>query len=136
MKMGKYSALGDFLRAQTRTEVPMTFAQIERIIRAKLPKSHRYRAWWSNNDFNSVMTRVWLEAGYRSERVDMKAGKLVFRRVERAPSLPVRIPLNRGGRDMSAATRHPLFGSLKGLMRILPGTDLTQPADPEWAENA
>ncbi len=61
--MGKYSALGDYLRAQTRSEVPMTFAQIERVIGAKLPKSHKYRAWWSNNAFNSVMTKTWLEAG-------------------------------------------------------------------------
>ena len=23
---------------------------------------------------------------------------------------------------------------MKGLIRIMPGTDLTQPADPEWAD--
>ena len=74
--MGKYSALGDYLRAQTRSEVPMTFAQIERVIGAKLPQSHKYRAWWSNNAFNSVMTKTWLEAGYRTERVDMAGRKL------------------------------------------------------------
>jgi hypothetical protein len=29
-----------------------------------------------------------------------------------------------------------LFGALKGLIRIPPETDLTQPADPEWGKNA
>ena len=30
--------------------------------------------------------------------------------------------------------RHPLFGALKGLLRVMPGTDLTKPADPTWGE--
>jgi predicted RNase H-like HicB family nuclease len=29
---------------------------------------------------------------------------------------------------------HPAYGMMKGLIRIMPGTDLTQPADPEWAD--
>jgi len=32
-------------------------------------------------------------------------------------------------------TRHPLFGALKGSMRIAAGVDLTTPADPEWGES-
>jgi hypothetical protein len=28
--------------------------------------------------------------------------------------------------------RHPLFGVLKGLLRVMPGTDLTKPACPDW----
>jgi hypothetical protein len=28
--------------------------------------------------------------------------------------------------------RHPLFGAMKGLLRVMPGTDLTKPADPDW----
>jgi hypothetical protein len=35
--------------------------------------------------------------------------------------------------DARAPTRrHPLFGALKGLSRVMPGTDLTKPADPAW----
>ena len=30
--------------------------------------------------------------------------------------------------------RHPLYGALKGYIRIMPGVDLTKPADPEWGE--
>src|SRR5258708_13144629 len=79
--MGKYSPLADFLRAQGRDEVPMTFAEIERIVGSSLPRSHRYRSWWSNNSFNSVMTKVWLDAGFRSADVDIKRRNLVFRKV-------------------------------------------------------
>jgi hypothetical protein len=28
-----------------------------------------------------------------------------------------------------------MFGALKGLVRIAPGVDLTEPADPEWADS-
>jgi hypothetical protein len=131
--MGKYSPLGDYLRAQRRSEVPMTFAQIERLIGGKLPRSHQYRAWWSNNAFNSVMTKVWLDAGFRSAEVDIEQRRLVFRKIARE------IPAASSSDTTPAATRaavskrHPMFGAMKGLVRIAPGTDLTDPADPEWA---
>jgi hypothetical protein len=32
----------------------------------------------------------------------------------------------------AVSKRHPMFGALKGLVRIAPGTDLTAPADPGW----
>ena len=32
--------------------------------------------------------------------------------------------------------RHPLFGALKGTVFIPPGVDLTEPADPDWADIA
>ncbi|HEX5281726.1 MAG TPA: hypothetical protein VFW28_16725 [Micropepsaceae bacterium] len=31
---------------------------------------------------------------------------------------------------------HPLYGALRGQIRLVAGTDLTSPADPEWAERA
>jgi hypothetical protein len=30
---------------------------------------------------------------------------------------------------------HPLFGALKGHVQVMPGTDLTRPADPAWGDN-
>jgi hypothetical protein len=30
--------------------------------------------------------------------------------------------------------RHPLFGALAGLGTVAPGVDLTEPADPAWAD--
>src|SRR5580693_6980148 len=85
--MSKYSPLGDYLRKQRMTRVPMTFAQIERLIGAKLPNSQRYPAWWSNNPFNNVMTQIWLDAGFKTEEVDVASRKLVFRRVADTKSL-------------------------------------------------
>lgn len=122
--MSKYSALGDYLARQRRDLVPMTFGEIEKLTGGKLPASSRYRAWWSNNDFNSVLTKVWLKAGFKSEQVDMKARKLVFRRVHKPKEAAA------GGEKPF----HPLFGMMQGLIRVMPGTDLTQPADPEWAD--
>ncbi len=46
-------------------------------------------------------------------------------------------PQRPGGRDKSKKSKHhPLIGCLKGTIWIAPETDLTQPADPEWAEVA
>jgi hypothetical protein len=128
--MSKYSALGEYLKKQRSERVPMTFADIERITGNKLPPSARkHRPWWSNNAQNSVLTKVWLEAGYESEQVDMQGRKLVFRRV-RAPKAAVAA----GQGAHQDAPFHPLYGAMKGLVRIMSGTDLTQPADPEWAD--
>ena len=35
----------------------------------------------------------------------------------------------------AVSKRHPMFGAMKGLVRIAPGTDLTKPADPNWSED-
>ena len=131
--MGKYASLGEFLRGQRTQEVPLTFRDIERITGGKLPpKAQHQRAWWSNNPSNNVMTKVWLEAGYESTQVDMSARRLVFRRrqkadTEKTSAGPAQPSQEKGG-------RHPAFGALKGLIRIRPGIDLTEPADPEWAD--
>lgn len=138
--MSKYNALGDFLRGQTAQEVPVSFREIERVIRGKLPKSaYIHRPWWSNNPTNSAMTKVWLEAGFRTERVDMIGKKLVFRRNrERSPGESA-APVYSGSSQLHESgekrpRRHPLFGRLKGTFTIDPAWDLTQPAMPEWAD--
>jgi hypothetical protein len=131
--MGKYAPLGDFLRAQHASLVPMTFDEIEEVTGAKLPpKAQRHRAWWSNNPLNNVMTKVWLEAGFETEQVDMAARKLVFRRVGDSPERTVAAPASKAG----ARGQHPLLGSLKGLVQIMPDTDLTKPAEPNWGDTA
>jgi hypothetical protein len=126
--MGKYSRLGEFLRSQRAKEVPMTFAEIERIIGAKLPaNSPQYPAWWSNNPSNNVMTKVWLAAGFRTEQVDIKARKIVFRRIEQNTTETAVPPTKKIG-------PHPIFGALKGSVYIPDGVDLTEPADPDWGK--
>jgi len=90
--MPKYAPLGDFLRKQRSAQVPMTFAQIERVIGAKLPPSQYQRAWWSNNPWNNVMTKVWLDAGFVTEQVDVEGRKLVFRRAAKGCTVCLRSP--------------------------------------------
>jgi hypothetical protein len=108
--------------------VKISFDQIERIIGDKLPASaHEHRAWWSNNPNNSVMTKAWIEAGFRSEQVDMEGRNLVFRRVR-----------GQGSPTMESKSNgpHPLIGWMKGTVRVAPGVDLAEPADPEWGGRA
>lgn len=125
--MSKYSALGDYLKRQPGQHIALTFAEIEKITGSKLPASaNKHRPWWSNNPNNSVMTKVWLDAGFESEQVDMAARKLVFRRVS-SPKEQIK-PTQSGDEPF-----HPLYGYMQGLVRVMPGTDLTEPADPEWA---
>lgn len=127
--MSKYEPLGKYLSQQSRSHLPMTFGEIERILGGKLPPSKSHRAWWSNNPTNNVMTRQWLDAGYETESVDIAAEKLVFRRV--GPSA------EKGGglrEDSEGEFRDPIFGCMKGTMTIPADLDLTAPADPEWGK--
>ena len=132
--MGKYEPLTTFLSAQTNSQVCMSFAEIERVIGTTLPPSAAsHRAWWSNNGLNNVMTRAWLDAGFLSEQVDLPGRKLVFRRVK---------PTRTGHRladNLPAGEASPklaLFGWLKGTVSVAPGTNLADPADPDWGRQS
>ncbi len=116
--MGKYEPLGDFLRSQKLERISMTFGEIERILKAKLPDSKKHRAWWSNNPDNNVMTREWLEAGYETESVDIASGKLVFRRNKKQVA--------------GKSARPSIFGCMKGLFTLAPGYDPTAPTGEDW----
>ncbi|NMD09316.1 MAG: hypothetical protein GYA66_15205 [Phyllobacteriaceae bacterium] len=120
--MSKYDPLGRFLKSETRDYVPMTFAEIERLLNIGLPNSKLHRAWWSNNPTNNVMTRQWLDAGYETEQVDVEAGKVVFRRAAKHPA-------------SSSGSRSSIFGCLKGMVKLAPGTDLTAPTGEDWQSN-
>jgi hypothetical protein len=123
--MTKYEPLKTFLSHSGSGEVPMRFSEIERIIGASLPPvAFRHRAWWSNNPSNSVITLAWLEAGYKTERVDMAAQRLVFRRDQSSAIRP-----SRGGSDGVLAT---LRQSLGGTVRVAEDVDLTAPAGAAW----
>jgi hypothetical protein len=118
--MGKYEPFGKFLKSQKFDRIAMTFSEIERVLKSKLPESKRHRAWWSNNPDNNVMTREWLAAGYETEAVDIEAEKLVFRRA--TPKKADRP----GSRS--------IFGCLKGMVTIREGFDLTAPMGADWGE--
>lgn len=146
--MSRYEPLRRHLAGSTLAHLPMTFPEIERILGRPLPESSRkYRAWWSNNPTNNVMTRAWLDAGYETAEVDMDAGRLVFRRKCGDPSpggsampkvpasgMDAKLPSLAPNTGPSQPRRHPLFGILKGKFTLAPGTDLTEPADPAWGK--
>ena len=114
--MSKYAPLGDFLRKQKAALIPMTFAEIERVVGTKLPKSQQYPAWWSNNPWNNVMTQVWLDAGFETEQVDVEGRKLVFRRVTPTGFEESSVPS-----DIAKSEQpHPLIGWMKGTITIAP----------------
>ena len=139
--MSKYAALGAFLRGQGKDRLAMSFRDVEHTIAAKLPPSARqHRAWWSNNRDNNVATREWLDAGYATEDVDLEGQRLVFRRKSGTGVAEGALATWGGGKHATAEraltpAHHPLFGLHKGLIRIAPGTDLTQPAEPDWGKD-
>jgi hypothetical protein len=123
--MSKYAPLGDFLRSRTTSEVPMSFAEIERVIGAPLPpKAQNHPAWWSNSTSNNVMTQVWLDAGYKSERVDIASRRLVFRRAAASHRAAFKTPAKPSD-GLGLLDR--LRAKLGGTVTIAPGVDLTEP---------
>jgi hypothetical protein len=139
--MSKYDPLGTFLRNRDANETPMTFAEIERVLGFSLPpKAQNHPAWWSNNPSNNTMTKVWLDAGYRTERVNVAARKLVFVRQEKKRTAPSAGPIKQEGWGSQAwpvrEGHHPAYGALAGTVKIPPGVDLTKPADPDWGIRA
>lgn len=135
--MSKYAALGAYLKKQSGNIVRLSFAEIEQLIGGSLPASaRRYRAWWSNNSNNSVITKAWLGAGFRSQDVDMAGETLVFARAKE-PALGLEEGRTMYETDLPDGVNlpvHPLFGFLKGFLKIPPGEDLTKPAEPDWEE--
>src|SRR5258706_218729 len=81
-----YEVLGRYLAAQHKTLLPMTFSEVARVVGQKLPNSEKYPAWGSNDPSDNPMTRVWLEAGFKTEQVDTTKQRLVFRRVRQEKS--------------------------------------------------
>ncbi|HEY3797268.1 MAG TPA: hypothetical protein VGL58_02870 [Caulobacteraceae bacterium] len=135
--MGKYEPLEKFLSKKQLLEVPMSFREIEGVIGSKLPPAAlKHRAWWSNNPSNSVITYAWLRAGYKTERVDMGAQKLVFRR--RAADAPSPKTSSRPAPSPGASDRTvggvvaALRRALGGTVRVAEGFDLTQPTGETW----
>jgi len=134
----KYDSLGDYLRARPTNEIPMSFADIEKVTGAPLPpKAVNHPAWWSNNPSNNTMTRVWLDAGFRTERVNISARKLVFRRNAR-PTRP-----DGGGSSGGDPAPAPAVSvlsrvraALSGTVQVAPGASLTEPSGEVWDAEA
>lgn len=72
--MGKYTPLGAFLKRWRRQNhqadtVDLSFAEVERIIGAMLPRSATFENWWSNEPSarrEHVQCQAWLDAGFEA----------------------------------------------------------------------
>jgi hypothetical protein len=127
--MSKFAPLTGYLRSLPSTECRMSFQEVEEVLGFQLPPSaRRHRPWWSNNPHNSAMTKAWLAAEFRTERVDMERETLVFRKSKP----PLSGPAAQENR-LNFSPRPPLFGGLKGTVRIAVDFDLTQPSGEVWA---
>ena len=118
--MSKYEPLPQFLISVGGTSHRMSFAEIERIVGFKLPRSaYEHEAWWSNNATGHSHARAWLKFGWRTEAVDLAGRKVTFQRSRQTETLP------------TAEQRDP-WGCMAGTIMILPGLDLTAPTDDKW----
>lgn len=76
--MSRYEPLRQFLEARAGDQVPMTFEEIEGVLRRGLPDSaRRHQAWWANTTSHSH-AGSWLAAGYRTEQLDIGGERVVF----------------------------------------------------------
>jgi hypothetical protein len=78
--MGKYDPLYRRLMSSTEPTLRFTFAEIERILGEELPPSaRRHQAWWANErEGTHVHALSWLDAGYKTQRLDVNAGTVEF----------------------------------------------------------
>jgi len=117
--MSKYEPLPQFLASESTSLKRLSFAEIERILGFKLPKSaYQHEAWWSNNATGHSHARTWLQAGWRTEEVDLAGRKVTFQRSSAPPALVT-------------PTRDP-WGCMADTITIMPGTDLTAPPGDIW----
>lgn len=78
---GKYSPLEEHLRnlPVSQQEVKLTFAQIEGILKSKLPASAQEQSWWDHaTEGNHRNTRAWSNAGWRVGTVNFRESWVRF----------------------------------------------------------
>ena len=136
--MSKYAPLKAYLKAQVTSEIPMTFAEIEKVLGAPLPATaFRARSWWANQPSGHAQAKAWLEAGYVTAKVDMEGRTLSF--LQKAmPAVGTSSVKPASGfadagqdftdpRQFTTDCRHPAYGALEGTFWIDPAWDLAQP---------
>lgn len=148
----KYHPLFEHLLYNGKGQVRMTFAQIEEVLRRKLPESARKRAsWWSNHPTGHTQASSgWLRAGYRTSKVDLVNKSVTFTLQDWPEGYRKLSPDTFGMGEMEQAQLeghpktedvestsdkpHPAWGIWVGKVTLLPDYDYTQPADPDWGK--
>jgi len=82
---GKYTPLEKYLRAlpKSKKTLRLSFAQIEAILKFKLPSSaYEDERWWLHEkEGNHINTRAWTNAGWKIDNVDVKKQQVQLVRV-------------------------------------------------------
>jgi hypothetical protein len=81
--VSKYSGLEGHLkfRAAFTSLVTLSFARIDGLIGSNLPMdAYKDPEWWSNAS-SSIHTKSWLNAGWEVQEVNLKEGKVTFKKV-------------------------------------------------------
>jgi len=75
----KYYPLFEYLKIQPDTGLlELSFAEIEAIVKAKLPRTARStRAWWANS--STAQAQTWQAAGWLVDAVDFESQFVIFR---------------------------------------------------------
>lgn len=77
--MGKYDPLRERLGGAEGPQIRLSFAEIERVIGADLPKGAREkRGWWADSDEGHAA--AWTGAGFSVEEVDMEGERVTYRK--------------------------------------------------------
>ena len=75
--VSKYDPLLQHLAKSDALMLTLSFGEIEQILGIPLlPSARSSRAWWGNQE-----GKAWMEAGYRTEDLDLNAGTVIFRKV-------------------------------------------------------
>jgi hypothetical protein len=118
--MSKYEPLSQFLASSKTTLRRLSFAEVESVLGFKLPKSaYQHQAWWANNPTGHSHSLAWIQAGWRTQDVDIAGRKVTFHRDHIDPPL------------RSSEKRDP-WGCMAGSVTIMPGTDPTVPTGDKW----
>lgn len=87
--MSKYDPLRRYLEGRHDEELPLTFAEVEKVLGFPLPPSAKVHAtWWSNNTGTHVGVSAWRDAGWKTSRVDLGGEHVVFVRSREAQAAP------------------------------------------------
>ena len=120
----KYSQIPKYLSTRNQPRISLSFSEIERVIDAKLPNSAReHQAWWANNGQGHSHSKAWLEAGWKTENLNIISEKVDFYRID---------PPATGGGKAPDPTSDPLYSSLIGTVTFHPPDTPTAPSDEIW----
>lgn len=121
--MSKYEPLQHFLEGQKLSRISLSVGDVEKIIGADLPASAvKHQAWWANNPTGHSHSRAWIDAGWRTENVNLASGKVDFVRDASVVPAP----------KSDRAAKGTLWGSLAGTVTIHDADALLKPIGETW----